>query len=156
MATAQSSTQVLRLPALPIGRLWKRATVKRAFAGHRLYQLGVLITLFWVGVALLAPWIAPYSPTQGEAALAQGSPSLSHLFGLDKYGRDIFTRVVYGSRYDLCIAVTVVGCSLGRGNVHWQHIGVPGWENGSPDYAHHGYAAGLSEFCPGPGLCGGV
>ncbi len=112
MATAHSSTQVLRLPALPTGRLWKRATVKRAFAGHRLYQLGVLITLFWVWVALLAPWIAPYSPTQGEAALAQGSPSLSHLFGLDKYGRDILTRVVYGSRYDLCIAVTVVGCSL--------------------------------------------
>jgi peptide/nickel transport system permease protein len=112
MATAQSSTQVLRLPALPTGRLWQRVTVKRALAGNTLYRLGVLITLFWVGVALLAPWIAPYSPTQGEAALAQGSPSLSHLFGLDKYGRDILTRVVYGSRYDLCIAVTVVGCSL--------------------------------------------
>ena len=86
--------------------------VKRALAGHTLYRLGVLITLFWVAVALLAPWIAPYSPTQGDAALAKGSPSLSHLFGLDKYGRDILARVVYGSRYDLCIAVTVVGCSL--------------------------------------------
>jgi peptide/nickel transport system permease protein len=112
MATAQSATQVLRLPALPIERLWKRAPVKRALAGNTLYRLGVLITLFWVGVALLAPWLAPYSPTQGEAALAQGGPSLAHLFGLDKYGRDILTRVVYGSRYDLCIAVTVVGCSL--------------------------------------------
>ena len=112
MATAQSTTPVLRLPALPTDRLWKRVPVKRALAGNTLYRLGVLITLFWVGVALLAPWIAPSSPTQGEAALAQGSPSLSHLFGLDKYGRDVLTRVVYGSRYDLCIAVTVVGCSL--------------------------------------------
>jgi peptide/nickel transport system permease protein len=112
MATAQSSTQVLRFPALPTRRLWKHVTVKRALAGHTLYRLGVLITLFWVAVALLAPWIAPYSPTQGDAALAKGSPSLSHPFGLDKYGRDIFARVVYGSRYDLCIAVTVVGCSL--------------------------------------------
>ncbi len=112
MATAQSSTQVLRFPALPTGRIWKRVTVKRALAGHTLYRLGVLLTLFWVAVALLAPWIAPYSPTQGDAALAKGGPSLSHLFGLDKYGRDILTRVVYGSRYDLCIAVTVVGCSL--------------------------------------------
>jgi peptide/nickel transport system permease protein len=112
MATAQSTTQVLRLPALPTARLWKRAPVKRTLAGNTLYRLGVLLTLFWVGVALLAPWIAPYSPTQGEAALAQGGPSLAHLFGLDKYGRDILTRVVYGSRYDLCIAVTVVGCSL--------------------------------------------
>src|SRR3989454_361794 len=117
MATAHSSTQVLRFPALPIGRLWKRTTVKRVFAGHRLYQLGVLITLFWVGVALLAPWLAPYSPTQGEAALAQGGPSPTHLFGLDKYGRDILTRVVYGSRYDLCIAVTVVGCALVLGTL---------------------------------------
>jgi peptide/nickel transport system permease protein len=112
MATAQGSTQVLRFPVLPSGRLWKRVRVKRALAGPTLYQLGVLITLFWVGVALLAPWIAPYSPTQGDAALAQGGPSLDHLFGLDKYGRDILTRVLYGSRYDLLIAVTVVGCSL--------------------------------------------
>jgi peptide/nickel transport system permease protein len=93
MATAQGSTQVLRFPALPAGRLWKRVRVKRVLTGPTLYQLGVLITLFWVGVA-------------------QGSPSLTHLFGLDKYGRDILTRVVYGSRYDLFIAVTVVGCSL--------------------------------------------
>lgn len=112
MATAQSSTQVLRFPVLPTGRLWKHVIVKRALAGHTLYRLGVLITLLWVTVALLAPWIAPYSPTQGDAALAKGSPSLTHLFGLDKYGRDILARVVYGSRYDLCIAVTVVGCSL--------------------------------------------
>ncbi len=130
MATAQSSTQVLRFPALPTGRLWKRTTVKRALAGHRLYQLGVLITLFWVGVALLAPWLAPYSPTQGEAALAQGGPSPTHLFGLDKYGRDILTRVVYGSRYDLCIAVTVVGCSLVVGTCIGSISGFLGREDG--------------------------
>ena len=112
MATAQTSPHVLQIPALPTRLLGRRTTVKRASTGHRLYRLGVLLTLLWVGVSLLAPWIAPYSPTQGDAALAQGSPSLTHLFGLDKYGRDIFSRVIYGSRYDLCIAVTVVGCSL--------------------------------------------
>jgi peptide/nickel transport system permease protein len=72
----------------------------------------VLITFFWVGVALLAPWITPYNPLQGNAALVQGSPSSAHLFGLDKYGRDILSRVIYGSRYDLCIAVTVVAFAL--------------------------------------------
>jgi len=112
MATAQSSTPVLRFPALPVRFPWQRATARRALAGHTLFRLGVLITLFWVGVALLAPWIAPYSPTQGDTALAQGSPSLAHLCGLDKYGRDILARVVYGSRYDLCIAVTVVRFAL--------------------------------------------
>jgi peptide/nickel transport system permease protein len=112
MATAHSSPHVLRFPALPIRFPWKRATARRAFAGQTLFRLGVLMTLFWLGVALLAPWIAPYSPTQSAAALAKGSPSLAHLCGLDKYGRDILARVVYGSRYDLCIAVTVVGCAL--------------------------------------------
>lgn len=112
MATAQSSPHVLRFPALPAHFARKRTTARRAFAGQTLFRLGVLITLFWLGVALLAPWIAPYSPTQSDAALAQGSPSLAHLFGLDKYGRDILARVVHGSRYDLCIAVTVVGFAL--------------------------------------------
>ena len=112
MATAQSSTHVLRFPALPVRFPWQRATVRRAFAGHTLFRLGVLITLFWLGVALLAPWIAPYSPTHSAAALAKGTPSLAHLCGLDKYGRDILARVVHGSRYDLCIAVTVVGFAL--------------------------------------------
>jgi peptide/nickel transport system permease protein len=81
-------------------------------AGQRLFQLGVMITLFWVGVAVLAPWIAPYNPLQADAALAQGSPSSAHWFGLDKYGRDILSRVIYGSRYDLLIAVTVVVFAL--------------------------------------------
>src|SRR5215831_1985248 len=112
MATAQSSTHVLRFPALPVRLPWQRTTVRRVLAGPALFRLGVLITLFWLGVALLAPWIAPYSPIQSDAALAKGSPSLAHLCGLDKYGRDILARVVYGSRYDLCIAVTVVGCAL--------------------------------------------
>ena len=97
MATAQGSTQVLRFPALPSGRLWKRARVKRVLAGPTLYQLGVLITLCWVGGALLAPWHAPHSHTQGDAARAQGSLPLSHLFGPEKYGRESFTRVIYGS-----------------------------------------------------------
>jgi hypothetical protein len=51
MATAQSSTQVLRFPALPTGRIWKRATVKRALAGHTLY--GAALILMTAGFILL-------------------------------------------------------------------------------------------------------
>lgn len=80
----------------------------RVLARHAQLSLGVGLTLGWVVVALLAPWIAPYDPIQGSAALAQGGPSLAHPFGLDKYGRDVLSRVVYGSRYDLTIALTVV------------------------------------------------
>ena len=112
MATAQINPPFVRFLALPARLLGKRPSIRWAFPRHRLYRLGVLITLFWVTVALLAPWIAPYNATQSNATLAQSSPSWTHPFGLDKYGRDIFSRVIYGSRYDLCIAVTVVGCSL--------------------------------------------
>src|SRR5262245_26781434 len=127
MATAQSSsTHVLRFPALPVRWRWKRATVSHAFAGHTLFRLGILMTLFWLAVALLAPWIAPYSPTQSDAALAKGSPSLAHLCGLDKYGRDILARVVYGSRYDLCIAVSVVGFAVVVGTLIGSFSGLVG------------------------------
>lgn len=112
MATAQSNPQVLRIPSLSIRLPRQKTAARRLFAGQRLLQLGVGITLLWFTVAVLAPWIAPYNPLQADAALAKGAPSSAHLFGLDKYGRDILSRVIYGSRYDLVIAVTVVAFAL--------------------------------------------
>jgi peptide/nickel transport system permease protein len=112
MATAQSSTQVLHLPKPAASTQQPLATARRLWSDKTLFRIGILITLFWVGVAVFAPWIASYSPLQGDAALAKGGLSAAHLFGLDKYGRDILSRVVYGSRYDLCIAVSVVGSAL--------------------------------------------
>jgi peptide/nickel transport system permease protein len=117
MATAPSNIQVLRSPAPIVSLPQPSPTTRRAFSEKTLFQLGVLLTLAWVGVALLAPWIAPYSPLQGDAALAKGGIAGAHLFGLDKYGRDILSRVVYGSRYDLCIAITAVGLALVIGTV---------------------------------------
>ncbi len=117
MATAQNGTQVLRLPSLPARLPWKGFSVRAVLARQKILQIGMLITLLWVVVALAAPWIAPYNPLQGDAALAKGSPSSAHLFGLDKYGRDIFSRVIYGSRYDLCLATTVVGFALVAGTL---------------------------------------
>jgi peptide/nickel transport system permease protein len=108
MATAQNETHVLHAPALPATPHHRVAKTRRAFTGKGLFQLGVVITLIWFGVALLAPWIAPHNPFQGEAALANGGLSLAHPFGLDKYGRDVLSRVIYGSRYDLFMALAVV------------------------------------------------
>src|SRR5215813_542906 len=44
--------------------------------------------------------------------MAVDQPSVSHPFGLDKYGRDILARVIYGSQYDLCIAIAAVGLAV--------------------------------------------
>ena len=89
----------------------------RPWQGEKLFWFGCLITLFWVIVAVFAPWIAPHNPLKGKAALAQGGLSVQHPFGLDKYGRDILSRVIYGSRYDFFIALAAVSVAVALGTV---------------------------------------
>jgi len=73
--------------------------------------IGVLLLL-----AALAPFIAPYSPTEMSLRDRLSPPSISHIFGTDDAGRDIFSRVVYGSRITLRICVVVVGLTLVMGS----------------------------------------
>jgi peptide/nickel transport system permease protein len=67
-------------------------------------------------IAVLAPLIAPYSPYETDAANALQPPSSRHLFGTGIFGEDIFSRVVFGSRYDLGIAIGAVGFGLTFGS----------------------------------------
>jgi len=76
---------------------------------------GMVIIIFLLLVAALAPIIAPYDfRTQNYQAILQ-SPSREHPFGTDNLGRDLFSRVVYGTRYSLPIGIacTVVGLLVG-------------------------------------------
>lgn len=78
-----------------------------------------LILLFIVVCALLPSWIAPYEPTTMNTEAILAAPSLSHLFGTDHYGRDVFSLVVYGSKDSLIIAFSavliglIIGSSVG-------------------------------------------
>ena len=68
---------------------------------------------FWVlvvilGITVFAPWIAPYGPTDGSPASKLEAPSLQHLMGTDTYGFDVLSRVLYGARIDLPVAVVSV------------------------------------------------
>ena len=78
----------------------------------RLAVLGAAIVLALVVVAIFAPWIAPYSPTRINLRERLQPPSGKHLFGTDDAGRDILSRVIYGSRVTLRICVLVVGLTL--------------------------------------------
>lgn len=83
----------------PSYEAWKR--FKRnptAFIG--LVVIGILIL-----VAIFAPLIAPYDYQLQNYAEMMKAPSPAHLFGTDQFGRDIFSRVVYGTRYSLVIAL---------------------------------------------------
>jgi len=69
--------------------------------------VGAVIALAWVLIAIFAPLIAPHDPLSQAFAPAQ-SPSWSHLFGTDELGRDVFSRVIHGSRVTLPIGLLLV------------------------------------------------
>ena len=68
---------------------------------------GLLVVLALMGVALFAPWIATHDPLAQDLGRALKAPSASHWFGTDEYGRDVFSRLVHGSRISLYIIALV-------------------------------------------------
>lgn len=91
----------------------------RRFIKNRLAVIGLAIVALIILLAVLAPVITPYNPLQHDYDELLLSPSFEHLMGTDDLGRDIFSRVIYGTRYALLIGVAVVilelliGASLG-------------------------------------------
>jgi ABC-type dipeptide/oligopeptide/nickel transport system permease subunit len=78
--------------------------------------IGTAIAIAWIVVAIFAPLIAPHDPLAQNATPAQ-SPSLHHLFGTDELGRDVLSRVIYGSRVSLPIALALVALAMTIGSV---------------------------------------
>lgn len=68
---------------------------------------GLLVVLALMGVALFAPWIATHDPLAQDLGQALKAPDASHWFGTDEYGRDVFSRLVHGSRISLYIIALV-------------------------------------------------
>ena len=78
-----------------------------AFTGNRLAMVGLGIVVALVLMALLAPLIATHHPFAQDLANRLQPPSAAHWFGTDQYGRDIWSRVVHGSRLTLYIVLLV-------------------------------------------------
>lgn len=83
-------------------RLW------RFLRTNPLALLGLAILLLWIILCAAAPLVAPYGPLQQKIAERLSGPSVTHLFGTDQLGRDIFTRVLYGGRLSLPSGIAVV------------------------------------------------
>ena len=77
-----------------------------------LAAFGAFLVLAWVLIAILAPVIAPYSPIKGDFFNLHAAPSAQHPFGTDNHGRDILSRVLWGSRTVLLLAGTSTLASL--------------------------------------------
>ena len=73
--------------------------------------VGIALAGAWLAVAVLAPWLSPYDPLDQAAGLYQ-PPSPEHLFGTDELGRDVFSRVLWGARVSIPLAVLLVSLAF--------------------------------------------
>jgi ABC-type dipeptide/oligopeptide/nickel transport system permease subunit len=85
---------------------WKR--LKK----NKLAMLGLSIVILLILIAIFAPLISPYNPILRIKEDSSLGPSMNHLFGTDLLGRDIFSRVIYGSRISIEVGVIAVGISV--------------------------------------------
>ena len=84
----------------------------RALLRNKLAVTGGIILAFLVIVAICAPWLAPYDPLYGNLPEALLPPSASHLVGTDPLGRDVLSRLIYGTRISLLIGFIAVGIAV--------------------------------------------
>lgn len=91
----------------------------RGFQENKAFRISTLLVLILVIIAVSAPLIAPYDPLDAIMKDANMEPSAAHLFGTDKLGRDVLSRILYGASYSLSSvlilvsAIFVVGTTLG-------------------------------------------
>ncbi|TDT60568.1 peptide/nickel transport system permease protein [Enterobacter sp. AG5470] len=78
---------------------------RRVLPRQHALSAGIIIVGLWLLAALLAPWLAPFDPITQDAAASLLPPGRVHLLGTDNFGRDIFSRVVWGARVDLQICL---------------------------------------------------
>ncbi|UCC65627.1 MAG: ABC transporter permease, partial [Anaerolineae bacterium] len=76
-------------------RLWEGVSILFA---SRIAVVGLIILLFWVFVAIFAPLLTPYTPTEQDYKAQNASPSGAHILGTDSLGRDLWSRLIYGAR----------------------------------------------------------
>ena len=106
-----ATLHMLPLARAPLGAgPWRRAW--RRLLRRRSAMLGLGIVLLFLLLALLAPWIAPMDPIATNWSAIRKAPSGAHWFGTDEIGRDVLSRVIWGSRASLLAGLVSVSISL--------------------------------------------
>ncbi|HTX42981.1 MAG TPA: ABC transporter permease [Acidobacteriaceae bacterium] len=102
-------------PAPRAGAFRRRRHILRMaplLRSHPLAGFGFFILLAFVVMAVFAPWLAPYNPASLDLLHRLAPPSHTHWLGTDELGRDILSRLIYGARLSLTVAVSVVALSF--------------------------------------------
>ena len=98
-----------QLEVSPRRKAWRRL-LRRAGA-----MVGLAVVVFFVLLAILAPWLAPYDPLATSWSAVRAAPSATHWFGADDLGRDVLSRIVWGARASILAGVVSVSISLALG-----------------------------------------
>jgi len=77
--------------------------------------VGLFMAFAVVIIALIAPWISPYDPIAQDLNIQHAPPSWAHPFGADSYGRDQFSRILWGSRVSLVVGILSVLLAMAAG-----------------------------------------
>ncbi len=106
------------------------AGLRRLFR-NRAILLGAIVLALVILAAILAPLIAPYAPNKLSIVNKLKGPSLTHLFGTDEFGRDIFSRAIYAGRISLLVSLgvvfisTVLGVIMGVAAGYFRQLDAP-------------------------------
>ena len=86
--------------------------IGKRFSRNKLSVLGTITILLLIMVAALAPFLAPYDPTSIDVHHVLSPPNLKHPLGTDELGRDLLSRIIWGSRISLKVGFVAVGISV--------------------------------------------
>lgn len=86
--------------------------IGKRFSRNRLSVIGAVTVFLLITISLLAPFIAPYDPTAIDVRHTLSPPSKTHLLGTDELGRDLLSRIIWGSRVSLKVGFVAVGIAI--------------------------------------------
>lgn len=89
-----------------------RSDFYERFCRNKMAVAGSVIVIALFATAILAPWIAPYEPTDINLKLILAPPSPAHPFGTDQLGRDVLSRMIWGSRISLMVGFVSTGIAV--------------------------------------------
>ena len=101
---ADATATAVDRPAAPAAAARRVAATARTLTRNRLVLAGLVMVVGLILIAALAGVIAPYDPIANNVRAALQPPSSYYYFGTDRFGRDVFSRVVFGSRLSLFVA----------------------------------------------------
>ncbi|MET3288791.1 UNVERIFIED_CONTAM: peptide/nickel transport system permease protein [Brevibacillus sp. OAP136] len=93
----------------------RRKLVLRRFFSNRIAVSGSIIVVLFLIIAIFAPLLATHDPLEMKVQDRLQKPSSQHLFGTDEFGRDVYSRVIYGSQISMLVgfSVVILSCAVG-------------------------------------------